>query len=64
MSGVGGIGGAGGINQILAMRQQIIEKSSLLQQVKHATPAAPATGAAGAAARRGVLTGADGLEDR
>jgi flagellar hook-basal body complex protein FliE len=44
---VGSIGGAGGINQILSLRQQIIEKSSLLQQVKHATPAAPATEAAG-----------------
>ncbi|MDF8334279.1 flagellar hook-basal body complex protein FliE [Novosphingobium cyanobacteriorum] len=35
MSGIGGIGGgAAGIQQILAMRQQIIDRSQLLQQVK------------------------------
>jgi len=44
---VSGIGGAGGISQILAMRQQIIDRSSLLQQVKEATPAKPAGGAEG-----------------
>jgi len=49
MSGVSGIGGAGGIQQILAMRQQIIDRSNLLQQVRGASPAteAGATGAAG-----------------
>lgn len=36
MSGVPGIGGAGGINQILALRQQIIDRSQLLQQVREA----------------------------
>ena len=37
---IGGIGGGGGgIQSILAMRQQIIEKSNLLQQVKTPTPA-------------------------
>ncbi|MBA3055005.1 MAG: flagellar hook-basal body complex protein FliE [Sphingomonadales bacterium] len=41
MSGVGGIGGAGGIQQILSLRQQIIDRSNLLQQVKDAAPAAP-----------------------
>lgn len=40
MSGVSGIGGAGGLQQILAMRQQIIDRSNLLQQVKDAAPAA------------------------
>ena len=39
MSGVNGIGGAGGLQQILAMRQQIIDRSNLLQQVKDAAPA-------------------------
>ena len=39
MSGVGGIGAAGGIQQILAMRQQILDRSSLLQQVHTQTQA-------------------------
>jgi len=35
MSGIGGVGGgAAGIQQILAMRQQIIDRSQVLQQVK------------------------------
>lgn len=45
MSGIGGIGGAGGIQQILSLRQQIIDRSNLLQQVKDAAPAAPQAGA-------------------
>jgi len=52
MSGPGAIGGAaGGIQQILAMRQQIIDRSQLLQQVRDAAPAggAAATDAGGAA---------------
>jgi len=54
MSGIGGIGGgAGGIQQILSMRQQIIDRSNLLQQVQGAKAApeaaqAPADGFAGA----------------
>lgn len=55
MSSVGGIGGgAGGIQQILAMRQQIIDRSNLLQQVQDAKAAPesaagkPAEGFAGA----------------
>lgn len=52
MSAVTGVGGgAAGLQQIMAMRQQIIDKSNLLQQVK--TPAADAapdaTGANGPA---------------
>ena len=52
MSGIGGIGGgAAGIQQIMAMRQQIMDRSQLLQQL-HApqeiaptpTPQAPAQG--------------------
>ena len=48
MSGIGGIGGGGGINQILAMRQQILDRSQLLQEVHTAstqdTAPAPAVG--------------------
>ncbi len=45
MSGIGGIGGsAGGIQQILSMRQQIIDRSNLLQQVREAKAAPEATG--------------------
>lgn len=40
MSGIGAIGGgASGINQILALRQQIIDRSQLLQQVRNPDPA-------------------------
>ena len=52
MSGIGGIGsGAGGLQQIMALRQQIIDRSQLLQQVRtpaagaaDPTPEAPANG--------------------
>ncbi len=40
----GGISGAGGLQQIMALRQQIIDRSQLLQQVR-----APAAGGADAA---------------
>jgi flagellar hook-basal body complex protein FliE len=48
MSSVGGIGGLAtggpsGINEIIALRQQIIDKSQLLQQI-HAPQAAASTG--------------------
>lgn len=43
MSSVSGVGGgAAGLQQIMAMRQQIIDRSGLLQQVKANTPEAPA----------------------
>ncbi len=32
--GIGGVSGAGGIQQIIALRQQIIDRSQLLQQVR------------------------------
>ena len=38
MSGIGAIGGAGNLQQIMAMRQQILDRSQLLQQIH--TPAA------------------------
>lgn len=52
MSGIGGIGAGGGIQQILALRQQILDRNNLLQDVHSAaqapgavdTPASPAGG--------------------
>lgn len=45
MSGIGGIGGGGssaaGIQQIIALRQQIIDRSQLLQQVRTPQTAEP-----------------------
>ena len=42
MSGIGGIGGgAAGIQQIMAMRQQIIDRSQVLQQLHAPQNAAP-----------------------
>ena len=48
MSGIGGIGGAGagGVQQILAMRQQIIDRTQLLQQLHAPQPGTQATEAA------------------
>jgi flagellar hook-basal body complex protein FliE len=44
MSGIAGIGtGAAGVQQIIALRQQIIERSELLQQVRAPQPAAAET---------------------
>ena len=61
MSGIGGIGGgagggAGGIQQIIALRQQIIDRSQLLQNL-HA-PDAAAQANAPAAGPAGGFTGA------
>lgn len=51
MSGIGEIGGAGGIQQILAMRQQLLDRSSLLKDVHSAaqgtSPPEQTTGPAG-----------------
>jgi flagellar hook-basal body complex protein FliE len=41
MSTIGPVGGAAGLQQILSMRQQIIDRSKLLQDVKAAAPEAP-----------------------
>ena len=57
MSSIGGIGGAGGLQQIMALRQQIIDRSQLLQQVR-APEAGAATAAPAAEAPSGGFTDA------
>lgn len=74
MSSIGGISGAGGLQQIMALRQQIIDRSQLLQQVR-----APAAGGADAvaaqaaneapasgftAALKSALDGVNGVQER
>ncbi|MBX7481872.1 flagellar hook-basal body complex protein FliE [Qipengyuania qiaonensis] len=49
MNPVGGIGGGGSLEQIIALRQQIIDRSKVLQEI-HQPKAAEATQPAGAAA--------------
>ena len=41
MNPVGGIGGGGSIQEIIALRQQIINRSKVLQDVHQGQPAAP-----------------------
>ena len=52
MSGVNGIGGAGSVQQIIAMRQQIIDRNSLLQEL-HQTKEAGAAAATEAPSQAG-----------
>ncbi len=64
MSGVGGIGGGGGIQQILAMRQQLLDRSSLLKEVHSAAqgPQGPDSAAEPAGGFSGALKSAlDGV---
>jgi flagellar hook-basal body complex protein FliE len=44
MSSVGGIGGGGSIQEIIALRQQIIDRSQVLQEVHQPGSAKPADG--------------------
>ena len=46
MSRVGGIGGAGSVEQIMALRQQIVQRNQVLQQLHEAKGAQGAQGAA------------------
>jgi flagellar hook-basal body complex protein FliE len=68
MSGVGGIGNAGSVQQILALRQQIVERSQLLQQLQQPAttqtqaPAAPAGGFG--AALQGALDQVSQVQNR
>jgi len=56
MSGIGGIGNAGSVQQILALRQQIVDRSQLLQQLQ--APAAPTETPATAGGFGAALQGA------
>lgn len=63
MSGISGIGGgAGGIQQIMAMRQQIIQRNELLQQL-HQSQGAEQAGGVGGAAPAEVQAPAQGFAD-
>lgn len=44
MNPVGGIGGGGSIEQIIALRQQIIDRSKVLQELHEPKPVAPTEG--------------------
>ncbi len=44
MSSVGGIGGGGSIQEIIALRQQIIDRSQVLQEVHQPNSAQPVEG--------------------
>lgn len=57
MSSIGGISGGGGIQQILAMRQQIIDRSQLLQQVREAAPGSTAATGQAAGSTEGPANG-------
>ena len=60
MSGIGGVGGgAGGIQQIIALRQQIIDRSQLLQNL-HAPDAATHANALAATSALGPAGGFTG----
>ncbi|MBP6556172.1 MAG: flagellar hook-basal body complex protein FliE [Novosphingobium sp.] len=64
MSGIGGIGGSGGIQQILAMRQQLLDRSNLLKEVHSAAqgPQGPDGAAETASGFSGALKSAlDGV---
>ena len=70
MSGIGGIGGSGGaagLKQVIALRQEIIDRSKLLQELK--TPAAdspqgPGPGAGFTDALKSALDGVSATQAR
>lgn len=68
MSGVGGIGGAGSVQQIMALRQQILERSSVLQELHQAkgaesAGAAPPTEPAGGGFADTLRTALEGVNE-
>lgn len=73
MSGVNAIGGAGSIQQIMALRQQIVDRSSVLQEIHQpkgvdgaagAAPAAEPAGGGFADTLRGALDNVNAAQSR
>jgi flagellar hook-basal body complex protein FliE len=67
MSGVNGIGAAGSVQQIISLRQQIIDRSSLLQELHQANGAesaapAPAAGSGFADTLKSALDGVNATQ--
>lgn len=60
MNPVGGIGGGGSLEQIIALRQQIIDRSKVLQEVHQPKPASP-TEATGSTTGTGAPSFGDSL---
>ncbi|AKM06218.1 flagellar hook-basal body complex protein FliE [Pelagerythrobacter marensis] len=71
MSAINGLGGAGSIQQIMSLRQQILERSSTLQEIHQgreagapAVPAAEPAGGGFADTLRGALEGVNDAQSR
>ncbi len=71
MSGIGSIGGAGSVQQIMALRQQLLERSSTLKEIHQtretasapaATQAAEPAGGGFAETLRGALEGVNSAQ--
>jgi flagellar hook-basal body complex protein FliE len=68
MSGVNGIGATGSVEQIISLRQQIIDRSSLLQELhqangaEKAAPTAPAAGGGFADTLKSALDGVNATQ--
>ena len=64
MNGIGALGSAGSVQQILALRQQLVERSELLQQLQAAkVPPAKAPQAGFGDALQSALAGVQAKQD-
>jgi len=73
MSAINGMGGAGSVQQVMALRQQILDRSSLLQELQQAretnagaaaTPPTEAPGGGFAATLQNALEGVNEAQSR
>lgn len=64
MSGISGIGSASSIQQIIALRQQLVERSEVLQQIHGPAPAALDAKETFGDALRSALDGVSGAQNR